>query len=127
MGIAQQTVEYIKKTYYDKRVTQEELADLWGVSQNYICKILSGKADPEKISIGVLQRIFPHATLNIDGSPSVKGFGNVVGNNNSDIAINASNVLDHLNAIRDSVVENEKLSADAKVEVLKIIKASLTK
>lgn len=127
MGIAKQTVEYIRSTYNDKRVTQEQLADLWGVSQNYICKILSGKADPDKISIGILQRIFPKATLNIDGSPTVSGVGNVVGSHNSDIAINASSCADKMNAIRDAVVESETLSAEAKVEVLKIIKASLTK
>lgn len=125
MGIAKQTVEYIRSTYNDNRVTQEQLADLWGVSQNYICKILSGKADPDKISIGILQRIFPRATLNIDGSPTVSGVGNVVGSNNSDIAINAAECMGHMNAIRDAVVESETLSAEAKVEVLKIIKASL--
>lgn len=113
------------KDQYDSGKTQVELSQKTGLHQGEICQILSGKKSVSGMRIETIQRIFPHATLNIDGSPSVKGFGNVVGNNNTDIAINASNVIDHLNAIRDLIVENEKLSADAKVEVLKIIKASL--
>ena len=125
-NIEKQIFDYIHNAYRNEGATQEDIAKLLGVSQSHVCRIMSGKSNVGSLSIKVIEKLFPHATLNIDGSPSVKGFGNVVGNNNSDIAINASN-LEHLNAIRDLIVENEKLSADAKVEVLKIIKASLTK
>lgn len=126
MKIADQILEWLRDQY-DSGMTQFEISKKTGIHQSDLCNILSGKKEIGGMRLDTIQNIFPHATLNIDGSPSVKGFGNVVGNNNSDIAINASNVLDHLNAIRDLIVENEKLSADAKVEVLKIIKASLTK
>lgn len=113
------------KDQYDSGKTQVELSQKTGLHQGELCQILSGKKSVSGMRIETIQRIFPKATLNIDGSPTVSGVGNVVGSNNSDIAINASSCADKMNAIRDAVVESETLSAEAKVEVLKIIKASL--
>lgn len=125
MCIAEQIVEYVRSIYNDKKVTQDELATLWGVSQNYVCRILSGKADPERISVAVLQRIFPKATLNINGcsAQSVSGVGVVVGEHISDVAINATGNAEKMTAIKNAILDSETLGPEAKVEVLKIIKS----
>lgn len=124
-NIGKQILDYIHDAYHSNGATQEEIAKLLGVSQAHICRLMSGKSEVGSLSIKAINRIFPKATLNIDGSPTVSGVGNFVGSHNSDIAIHASSTScsDKMNAIKNAILDSETLNPESKIEVLKIIKS----
>ncbi len=123
-NISDQVYEWLR-AQYDKGKTQVELAQKTGLHQGELCQILSGKKSVSGMRIETIQRIFPNATLNIDGAPTVSGVGNFVGSHNSDIAIHASSssCSDKMNAIKNAILDSETLNPESKIEVLKIIKS----
>lgn len=61
---------------------QKQLAKEHNVSQQYISTLLSAEHDCEGVSLGIVSKMFPHATLNLNGNitTSQTGTNNVVVN-----------------------------------------------
>ena len=121
-NIEKQIFDYICNVYRNQCATQTDIAKLLGVSQSHVCRIMSGKSNVGALSIKVIDRLFPNATLNIDGAPTVSGVGNLVESHNTDIAIHASSSSDKMSAIKNAILDSETLNPESKIEVLKIIK-----
>ena len=56
------------KKEYDAGATQTELAQKYNIPQSYIWKLLTKPEVEEKMSISVIKRMFPNATLHLDVS-----------------------------------------------------------
>ena len=62
--------ELIENALIEERkqgLKQTEMAKLHNVSQQYICRLLSGKRKCEDLTIKTVMKMFPHATLSLTG------------------------------------------------------------
>lgn len=59
--------KHIKKEY-DKGATQLELATKYGISQSKVSELILNPAADMKMSLGCIKRMFPNATISLDGS-----------------------------------------------------------
>ena len=107
---------------YNNGTSQLELSKKYKIPQVSISKLLSGKKSFSGLSIGTLDKMFPNAVLHIYGDKvninAAHNNGNVVGINHGKV----SNNKDVTEAILNEVMDSEKLSAEAKVEVFNIVK-----
>ena len=68
MRIDKQIKAFLSEEYNDgKGLKQTEMAKLHNVSQQYICRLLSGKRECEDITIKTVMKMFPRATLCLTG------------------------------------------------------------
>ncbi len=100
--------------------TQADIAKKAGISQPYLCDLISGKADVEGLTIKKLNALFPEASLNLEGdSVSIHAdynSGNVVGINHGKISTAC------IAAVVDKILESDELSDTEKVKVMKVLK-----
>lgn len=55
------------KMEYQKGATQTELAEKYGISHTHIWRLISGKSDDMNMKLSVVKKMFPKATLSLDG------------------------------------------------------------
>lgn len=82
MTIAE-TVRNIIQSEYDAGKKQREIADAHNVSRSYIQSLLTGRCPYEGITLDSLSRMFPSATLNLNGGGITQVASNVRVNNQS--------------------------------------------
>lgn len=108
------------KARWNSGETQASIAKSAGISQAYLCDLISGRADVEGLTIKKLNKLFPKAQLLLDGdSISIhadNNSGNVVGVNRGKIS------SDCLTTVVDKILESEDLSDAEKVKVMKVLK-----
>ena len=68
---------------YKSGIKQTELAKRHSVSQQYICRLISGKRECGDITLKTLEKMFPQATLNLNGNGITQFASNVRVNNQS--------------------------------------------
>ena len=75
---------------YNSGMKQTEMAKKHNVSQQYICRLLSGKRSCADLTIKTLTKMFPLASLNLNGdiSTSQTGTNNVVVNGENSGTVN---------------------------------------
>lgn len=75
---------------YNSGMKQTEMAKKHNVSQQYICRLLSGKRSCADLTIKTLTKMFPLATLNLNGdiNTSQQGTNNVVVNGENSGTVN---------------------------------------
>lgn len=103
--------------------TNQEIADLAGVSQQHINRLLNGSADAlGKVKLETLVRLFPRIFENIDqSSANIHGIGVNSGNHATvNIHNGASNEV--LGDIEQDILEDSKMCDACKVAALGIIK-----
>lgn len=93
------------RTLYKNALTQQALARQTGVSQGYICDLLSGRKDTEAITIKTLKQLFPHATLILD-SRSMPPVHQLPRDTDS----------------FSKIIDSEELSAEEKIKFIKVLK-----
>ena len=86
MNIADQTRDFLLKEYSDG-MKQTEMAKLHDVSQQYICRLLSGKRSCGDITLKTLMKMFPRATLNLNGDGN-----NTITQVASNVKVNTQNI-----------------------------------
>ncbi len=64
-----ETIEERIRTERNNGATHDEIAKKYGVSTSYITNLLNGKRTYEGITLGTFSRMFPRATISLDGSP----------------------------------------------------------
>lgn len=100
--------------------TQASIAKLAGISQAYLCDLISGKSDVEGLTVKTINKLFPDASLHLDGdSISIRADyngGNVVGVNRGKVT------MECFSSIIDKILETEDLTAEEKVKVMKVLK-----
>ena len=100
--------------------TQLKIAQNAGISHAYLCELISGKNDPNGLTIKKINALFPKATLNLHGDTAVisapRNSGNVIGINNGSLESSC------LSSVMDKVLYTEELTAEEKVKVLKVLK-----
>ena len=98
---------------------QLKIAKEAGISHAYLCELISGKNDPNGLTIKKINALFPKATLNLHGDAAVisapRNSGNVIGINHGTMA------SDCLSGIMDKILSTEELTAEEKVKVLKVL------
>jgi transcriptional regulator with XRE-family HTH domain len=62
---------------YNSGKKQTELAKEHNISQQYICRLLSGKRECGDITLKTLEKMFPNATLNLNGNGITQFANNV--------------------------------------------------
>ena len=99
--------------------TQQQIANSTGISRSYLCEILSGKAGVDRITVGTINKLFPKATLQLEGDAAVisapRNSGNVIGINNGTME------SDCLSGVMNKILATEDLTAEEKVKVLKVL------
>ena len=85
--------EQLKNTLLDELrggKTQTQLAKEHNVSQQYISTLLSAEHDCEGVSLGIVSKMFPHSSLNLNGNitTSQTGTNNVVVNGENSGTVN---------------------------------------
>ena len=107
-------------------MTQDELAKKAGVSRSHICHLKNGSRSIGGISLETLLKLFPHATIHLNGdtisgtATSTNGIA-VVGNHFSGSVAHTPECKEKLDAISGAVLDPD-IPDDAKIKVLKIIK-----
>ena len=125
--------EQLKNTLLDELrggKTQTQLAKEHNVSQQYISTLLSAEHDCEGVSLGIVSKMFPFASLNLNGNITTQqGTNNVVVNGENSGTVNngtpASNSKSAVEAFRHEVVDaliGLDIPSDALAAVLKTIK-----
>ena len=97
--------------------TQASIAKSAGISQPDLCDLISGKADAEGLTIKTINKLFPHASLQLGGDVHINNnSGNVVGINNGKITSGC------LSAVIEKILDSDELSDTEKVKVMKVLK-----
>lgn len=55
------------KKEYEAGATQSELAEKYNIAQSYICRLITGISDDMNMKLSVVKKMFPKATLSLDG------------------------------------------------------------
>ena len=118
MHIYDEILERLRNEY-EKGATYKEIAKEKNISYSYLRGIINGVNPPEKLSLELLFKIFPHATINLSGD-SVK-----ISNNNGTafgvINGNVQNSFEHSISseyIIKTIIEDTIISSDEKIELL---------
>ena len=82
MSISSQIHDRLLEEYKSGK-KQTELAKTHSVSQQYICRLISGKRECGDITLKTLEKMFPFATLNLNGNGITQFASNVRVNNQS--------------------------------------------
>jgi len=82
MNISTQIHDRLLEEYKSGK-KQTELAKEHNVSQQYICRLISGQRSCADITLKTLERMFPLATLNLNGNGITQFASNVKVNNQS--------------------------------------------
>lgn len=114
-------IDELKKEF-DKGISYNQIAKKRGISQPYLCAIVNGRVNADGLTIQKINKLFPHATLTLNNS--------IVQNINSNTGTNYQIVGEKnfdspdktLDQILNKVMENDKFTAEAKVEFFNIIK-----
>lgn len=122
--LADDLLQTLRDEYRNGR-TQCDIAAKHNVTQTYIQCLLSGKRKPTGITLGTLQRMFPHATLDLRGASSSQVMQNC-GNGNRQIMGPSSDSSDlesyQLRLYRG--LAGLDISDDAKAKVLALIQSA---
>lgn len=127
MSIADQIKKALQDEYYGGG-KQQEMAAAHHVSQQYISRLLSGKRSCNGLSVEVVSRMFPRATLNINGDTVVaenSGINNgVMGINHGTVnATTDREIKDScLNSVIDKIIADPELSDTEKIKFIKVLK-----
>lgn len=114
-------IDELKKEF-DKGISYNQIAKKRGISQPYLCAIVNGRVNADGLTIQKINKLFPNATLTLNNS--------IVQNVNSNTGTNYQIVGEKnfaspdktLDQILTQVMENDKFTAEAKVEFFNIIK-----
>lgn len=107
--------------------TQDQYSKKIGISQGHLNHLMNGKRKIESISLGTFFKIFPNASVKINGDTVVtknSGINNgVMGINHGTVNTTTDLLKDSsLDSIMDKILSSEELSAEEKVKVLKVLK-----
>lgn len=125
MTIAEQ-IKAVIKAEYNEGMTQQEIAARHCITQAYIQRLLSGQRECEGLSLRVVSRMFPRATLNINGDTVVaenSGINNgVMGINHGTVHADSSAAVEKFRAelISEIIMLDEQVTKD---QILKTIAA----
>ena len=131
MNLAEQIEDALRQQQRQGK-TQTEMSELNGISQSHIQRILSNPETKIKgLKVETLMRMFPRATLNLNGDTSLTQNGaNNVGVNNGTLKQTApsysqAQIREAVEAFRHRVSDsllNIDIPPDALLKVLKTIK-----
>ena len=116
MGLYQEILEALKKEYNDG-ATYQEMAQKYGVSYTHIHNLLHNKRAIDGISLRFFFRLFPNATVTINGGIVAP----VVNNGSNSGTMNGVVTAADEQAI-DKILRTDELTDSEKVKVLKIMK-----
>ena len=120
MAIDDQILDILRAEYYENGATQQEIAAKFNTSQGQIQSLLSGKRQVAGLTLGTIMKMFPKATLVINGDAAAVHAsgtkGNVVGVNNGTIG------ADCISAAIDKILDSDELSDAEKIKVMKVLK-----
>lgn len=68
---------------YKRGKTHQEIADAHHISRSFIQSVMTGRRNYDGISLKHIERMFPHATLNLNGGGITQVASNVRVNNQS--------------------------------------------
>ncbi|MBQ5781375.1 MAG: hypothetical protein IIW10_05455 [Spirochaetaceae bacterium] len=123
----------IENLYYTQRRTQEEVAAMLNVRQSTINPLLSGRQSYSGLKIATVEKMFPKASINLDGDAVSNAFSNItnskVNSDNNILVGNRGGVVDHsLDAARGKMYKtvvdcvklilSQDMPAEAKVQLL---------
>jgi DNA-binding transcriptional regulator LsrR (DeoR family) len=113
------------QTDYNNRVTQTEMATKYNTTQGSIQRLLSDNKNILGIKVETLQRMFPDTTIygKLQTTNNQKVINSNTGNNIQIVGEkNFASPDKTLDQILNKVMENDKFTAEAKVEFFNIIK-----
>lgn len=119
MDLYESILEALKQQY-DDGATYQEMADKFGASYTHIYNLLKGNRPISGISLDLFFKIFPKASVSLNGDAAAVHAsgtnGNVVGVNNGTIG------ADCISAAIDKILDSDELSDAEKIKVMKVLK-----
>lgn len=94
--------------------TQQEIADRAGLTNQHINNLLSGKRKVESMKLETLLKLFPHAEIKLE-RPQIAGDNAIQVQGNVSVKSDDS-------AVVDKILNDDTLSDEEKVKVLKVLK-----
>ena len=128
MTIAEQIKKIIDSEHAAGR-TQKEIGDLLNIDPSYINRLLLGQRKYTGLTLNSVQKMFPHATLNLHGDISLTQTGTnngVVGVNNGTVNNSISPPVKTAEAFRQEVIDaliGLDIPAESLQAVLKAVRA----
>lgn len=108
-------IDEVKKILWEEYrsgKTQQELADKYHLKQSHISNILNGK---KKISLEMLQTMFPHMSINFNGGIIAP----VVNNGHNSGTMNG--VVTDSGSMVDKILQSD-LSAEEKIKFIELVR-----
>ena len=109
---------------YNNRITQDEMAKKYNVTQNVIQRILSDNEKLKGMRLETIQKMFPTATIHsssnnvIQGAKITHNAGHINSNNNNFLSQEKDNFIKEISS---KVLNHEKLSDSEKIKFLQIL------
>lgn len=129
MSLSKALEEYIRKLYGELG-TQQAVANELGVSQVFVQQLLSGRSNAKNITLGVLEKMFPHATFDLGDGGGNQHFHDVQNSNiaNGPQTINSGvqsgcmlSIPEVFTCLTDSIMAHTDLSAADKVRLYSLV------
>jgi len=86
----EETIKAALEEEYRSGKTHQEIADAHNMSRSYIQYLLAGGRAYGKLKVEAVQKMFPHATLNLTGSGNITQFASNVRVNNGSVNVGKS-------------------------------------
>lgn len=119
----EELVEARIREMYESGKTQTEIAELCNVAQSYIQRLLSGKQNAGGITIRVFCRMFPNATVNLNGGTTITA-GNIAIKNHGTVQQSVDSSTEKFSQLQTKVIMDDAIPAEYKVAFLKLIEES---
>ena len=119
MGIARTVKERLTRER-DAGKTFQAIADKYHVTQPYVVNLANGKSQYDNITLGVLDRMFPHAQIDLEGCSIVAS--RVSSPGDGDITYSSGDRSESLRAAIISALVDLDLPGDTLKIVLKTVK-----
>lgn len=116
----EEVIEAHIRGLYESGKTQIEIAESCNVPQPYIHRLLSGKQNVGGITIRVFCKMFPNATVNLNGGTTITA-GNIAIKNHGTVQQSVDSSTEKFSQLQTKVIMDDAIPAEYKVAFLKLI------
>ena len=107
------------KEEYENGATYQEMAKKYGLSYSYLRELLLGIKPVSRMSLDFFFKLFPAATISVEGKTIVPVVNN---GTNSGAMTGVIQYGDNADKVLNQILSTEDLTAEEKIKVIKVLK-----
>lgn len=107
------------KEEYENGATYQEMAKKYGLSYSYLRELLLGIKPVGRMSLDFFFKLFPAATISVEGKTIVPVVNN---GTNSGAMTGVIQYGDNADKVLNQILSTEDLTAEEKIKVIKVLK-----